>query len=57
MSTIEANVIITVPDNVDVNRVIVELESIISELNGRRTNINIVQIDDPLSTNQRTTTT
>ena len=49
MSVIEANIIINVPDNVDISRVIGELQTVISELNGRNTSVNIVQIDAPLS--------
>lgn len=54
MSIIEANVIIDVPDDVDISQVIAELNTVISSLNNRQTHINVIQIDDPLSLNTRT---
>ena len=51
MSVIEANIIINVPDGVDIERAIYQLRQMISQLNGNDTNINIVQIDDPISLN------
>lgn len=49
MSVIEANVTITVPDGVSPHQVIAAIQNTVSQLNGRETRINIVQVDDPLS--------
>jgi hypothetical protein len=49
MSAIEANVIINVPDHIDISSLVQEIQSVVSNINGLNTHINVVQIDDPLS--------
>lgn len=49
MSTVEANITIDVPDGVDPQDVIKLIQHSISQINGKDTHINIVEVDNPLS--------
>lgn len=49
MSVIEANVIINVPDYIDVSSLVQGIQSVVSNINGKNTHVNVVQLDDPLS--------
>lgn len=49
MSVIEANIVINIPDSVNPSDILAELQSVISDMNGKTTHVNVVQIDDPIS--------
>ena len=49
MSTVEANITIDLPDGVDISNKIQAIRSMISEVNGLETHINVIEIDDPIS--------
>jgi hypothetical protein len=49
MSTIEANVTINIPDEVDYSEIINILNREITNITGNQTKINVIEIDDPLS--------
>jgi len=49
MSTVEANITIDVPDGEDPQDVIKLIQHSISQINGKDTHINIVEVDNPLS--------
>lgn len=49
MSTIEANIIIDIPDGVDISSKIQALQTLISNINGYDTHINVIEVDDPIS--------
>jgi hypothetical protein len=51
MSFIEANITIDLPDGQDPTAIIEEIRSIISSFNDKNTNINVIEVDDPVSTN------
>lgn len=48
---VEANITIDVPDGVDVTQVIEQIRSLLTGINGEDTNVNVVEVDDPVSTN------
>lgn len=56
MSTIEASIVLKVSDSDNINQIISEIQQTISSINGKPTSINIVQVDDPLTTNLAKTT-
>ncbi len=49
MSTIEANITIDIPDGIDPQEMINSLRYQISNINGKDTHVNIVEVDNPLS--------
>lgn len=49
MSVIEANIIIDLPDYVEISSIVAELQSIVSDMNGKNTHINVMNVDNPLS--------
>jgi len=51
MSIIETNITIDVEDGVDVSSILSQIEQILSEINGKPTSSNVVDMDDPISTN------
>ena len=51
MSYIESNIIIDLPDNVDPTPIIEQLRRILSTANGKDTATNVVEVDNPVSTN------
>ena len=51
MSIIEANITIDVEDNVDVSSILSQINQILSEINGKPTRTNVVDMDDPISSN------
>ncbi len=51
MSFIEANVTIDLPDGVDPTPIVEQLRAILSSINDKETHINVVEVDDPVSTN------
>lgn len=53
MSVVEANIIINAPSDIDLNKVVSELQSVISDTNGRPTNIRVIRVDDPLANTPR----
>ena len=51
MSFIEANVTIDLPDGVNPSDIVEEIRYIISAMNDKDTHINVVEVDDPVSSN------
>lgn len=51
MSFIEANITIDLPDGVDPTAIVEEIRTILSSFNDKDTHINVVEVDDPVSTN------
>ena len=49
MSIIESNITIDVPDGEDPQQIIAIIRHLISQINGKDTHINVVEVDDPLS--------
>ena len=49
MSTVEANITVDIPDGVDISSKIQAIRSMISEINGLETHVNVIEIDDPIS--------
>lgn len=49
MSVIESNITIDMPDGADATELIASLRYVISQLNGKVTHLNVVEVDDPLS--------
>ena len=50
MSTIEASITITLPDNIGPGTYIDMIENIISQSTGKPTEIHVTEMDDPLTT-------
>jgi len=51
MSIIETNITIDVEDGVDVSSIISQIEQILSEVNGKPTQSNVIDMDNPISSN------
>jgi len=51
MSIIEANITIDLDGDVDISAVLSQIEQVISEINDKPTQSNIVDMDNPISTN------
>ena len=51
MSIVEASITIKVPDGVDPEPYITMIETIVSQTNGKETEIHLSEMDDPLTTN------
>ena len=47
--SIEARVMIDCPDGYDVSSLITSINSMISNINGNHTQVNVVEIDNPIS--------
>ena len=48
---LEANITIDVPNDVDAAPIIQQLQEIISSFNGNDTEVNVIEVDDPMSMN------
>jgi len=48
---IEANITIDVPDGVDITPIIQQIKAILSRTNDMDTDVHIIEVDDPISTN------
>ena len=51
MSFIEANITIDLPDGVDPTDIIMQIKTILSSFNDKDTKVDVVEVDDPISTN------
>jgi len=51
MSIIEANITIDVEDDIDISMILSQIEQIVSKINDKPTQSNIVDMDNPISTN------
>lgn len=51
MSIIEANIIIDAKEGVDVSQILAQVEAILQEINNKPTSINVIDADDPITTN------
>lgn len=49
MATIEANITIDVPEEVNVEFIIAQIQEILSSFNGKQTNINVIETDNPIT--------
>ena len=49
MSSIEANITIDASEGTDLEQVITLIEQAISRLNGKNTQVNVVEVDNPTS--------
>lgn len=50
MSSIEANITIDLPDNVDIQGYLIQIEEILTSFNGKPTHINVIEADNPITT-------
>ncbi len=48
---IEANITIDVPDGVDMAPIIQQIKAVLSRANGMDTDVHVIEVDDPVSTN------
>ena len=55
MSYVEANVTVNIKDGDNIDVLIEALKRQLSEVNGLETHINIVEVDDPITTSPLTT--
>ena len=51
MSIIEANITIDNNDDVNVSSIVAELQTLLASLNSNNTDVNVINMDDPISTN------
>lgn len=51
MAFIEANINVKLPDNIDAEAVLEQIRNILSSINDKDTDINAVEVDDPISVN------
>jgi len=49
MATIEANITVNLPDGVDPQVILTNIQHILSGINGLKTNISVQEIDNPVS--------
>lgn len=49
MSSIEATITIELSDGSNPEQAISAIQNIVSQMNGKETHINVIQVDDPLS--------
>ncbi len=51
MSQIESHIVIDLPDNVDPGPIIEQLKNILTAANGKETRVNVIETDNPVSSN------
>lgn len=51
MSKIEATIKLNLPSGIDASEVISQIQKLLSSMNGRDTQINAVEVDNPISAN------
>ena len=51
MPFIEANVTVDLPDEIGPEQLVTQLQALLSAINGNETHVDIVEVDDPVSTN------
>ena len=51
MSIIETNITIDVDEDIDVSQILAEIEQVLSQINNKPTRSNVIDMDNPVSTN------
>jgi hypothetical protein len=51
MAFIEANITINLPDDVDASALVEQIRMLLSSISDKETNISVIEVDDPISTN------
>lgn len=49
MSTIEVNITVDVPDEVNLQLLVSQIQEIISSYNGKQTRVNVIETDNPIT--------
>jgi len=49
MATIEANITLEISDEVNAQAIISQIQDAISSFNGKQTNINVIETDNPIT--------
>ena len=51
MSSIEVQITVDLPDGVDFTSIVQQLQSALSNINGKETRVNVIEMDNPISGN------
>ena len=51
MSFVEVNIVIDLDDNQEIGPIAQQLESLISSINDKQTDVNVIEIDNPITMN------